>query len=211
MCPRNDSRLIMINITTQLTEKIRRWTPTTGEYLTMIDGLVLLRQDVVFRCDNIFAEPRLVVGLQGHKYTVVEKNEYWIGQNQFLIMNGNMIGYSLVPGVCPRNPFLSLSLNLNALMVRRLLEEAPYLLRPIPEDFESQTTVEADPVVMETLLRLVALLDKPEQIPYLAPLFIKEIHYRLLLGPLNSHIRNLNGPKDLCLRLATTHNNAILH
>ena len=183
----------MIDITKLLTDKIQKWAPVTGDYLTMVDGLLLLRQDEVFRHDNIYAEPRLLVGLQGRKYTVAEKSEYWVGPNQFLIMGGDMVSSSRVPGVCLGNPFLSLSLNLDVLLVKSLFEEAPYLSRAIPDDFESHTTVEADPGVMEALLRLVILLDKPAQIPYLAPLIIKEIHYRLLLGPLNGLIRNLRG------------------
>lgn len=189
----------MLDAARQLTDKIRRRTPASGEYLTMIEGLALLRQDEVTRCDNIHAEPRLVVGLQGVKYTLAENREYWIGQNQFLIMNGNVASSSRAPGVCLMKPFLSLSLDLNGLMIKNLLAEAPCLLRPIPDDLESQTTVEADPGVMAALLRLVTLLDKPALIPYLAPLFIKEIHYRLLLGPLNGQIRKLGEPRGHCL------------
>ena len=195
----------------QLTDKIRPWAPATGDYLTMVDGLVLLRQDEVFRHDNIYADPRLVVGLQGCKYTVAKKGEYWLGQNQFLIMGGNMASSSRAPRVCPRSPFLSLSLSLDVLMIKSLLKEAPYLSRPVPEDFESHTTVSADPGVMEALLRLVALLDRPAQIPYLAPLFTKEIHYRLLLGPLNGHLQRLSGPQNNYWDPAAANDQAMLH
>lgn len=181
----------MNEITRQLTDKIRLWAPATGDYLTGVDGLLLLRRDEIFRHDNIYAEPRLLVGLQGCKYTLAGKSEYWIGQNQLQVLDGHLISSSRTPGACPAKPFLSLSLNLDALLVKCLLEEAPYLSRPVPEDFESHTTALADTGLMEALLRLVTLLDKPPQIPYLAPLFIKEIHYRLLLGPLNSRLQSL--------------------
>ena len=181
----------MIDITKQLTEKIRRWAPVTGDYLTGVDGLLLLRRDEVFRHDNSYAEPRLVVGLQGCKYTVAGQSEYWVGQNQLQILDGHLISSSRTPGACPGKPFLSLSLKLDALLVNGLLDEAPYLSRPVSEDSENQITALADPGLLEALLRLITLLDKPPQIPYLAPLFIKEIHYRLLLGPLNRRLRSL--------------------
>jgi len=39
---------------------------------------------------------------------------------------------------------------------------------------------------------LVELLEKPEQIPVLAPLIIREIHYRLLIGAQGERLRMIN-------------------
>ena len=41
----------------------------------------------------------------------------------------------------------------------------------------------AEPKVALAFLRLLELLDEPEDIPVMAPLLIREIHHRLLLGP----------------------------
>ena len=48
---------------------------------------------------------------------------------------------------------------------------------------------ETEPVMLEAFTRLAELLDTPEHIPYLAPLLIREIHYRLLTGPQGKHVR----------------------
>lgn len=201
----------MACISKRLIEKIRQWMPVAGDYLTPVDGLMLLRQDEVFRHDNIYAEPRLVVVLQGCKYIVAGKNEYWMVRDQFLIMGGNTVSFSRAPGGCRHNPCLSLSLRLDTLMVKSLLAEAPCLSAPAFEDFDNHTTVKADPAVMEALLRLVILLDKPAQIPYLAHLFIKEIHYRLLLGPLNGRLRSLNDSQAHDLKTAADNKGSVLH
>jgi transcriptional regulator GlxA family with amidase domain len=52
--------------------------------------------------------------------------------------------------------------------------------------------VEVDPDVLDAFLRLVELLDRPEQIPVLAPMIIREIHYRLLIGPQGERLRMIN-------------------
>lgn len=45
----------------------------------------------------------------------------------------------------------------NCLIVNCLLEGAPYLSRPIPDNFESRTTAQAEPGVMAALLSLVTI------------------------------------------------------
>ena len=202
----------MTDITKKLVDKTRQWASTAGDFITLIDGLMLTRQDAIFRHDNIYAAPRLLVGLQGCRYTVSDHHEYWFGPNQCLVLGGNLISSSRAPGACSLNPFLSISLSLNGSVIKQLLEEAPYLSRPIAENAENQTTVTADSGVMEAFFRLVTLLEKPSQIPYLAPLFIKEIHYRLLLGPLNPSLRNLGTPPAHCQGLnASDKGQTILH
>jgi AraC-like DNA-binding protein len=46
--------------------------------------------------------------------------------------------------------------------------------------------------MLEAFTRLAELLDTPEHIEYLAPLLIREIHYRLLTGPLGKHVMAIN-------------------
>ncbi len=162
-----------------------------GEFLTAVDGLVLLRQNDVFRHENIYPSPRLVLGLQGFKYTEAAEEKYWYGQNQFLIFKGDQVGSSRAPGACPEIPFLSISLNLDGWIIADLLREAPYLSPGGACDLEAPLTVAADHHILAAFLRLVTLLEKPAQIPYLAPLFIREIHYRLLLGPLSGRLRSM--------------------
>lgn len=181
--------LDMMNLNQQLKFKIRQWLPTAGDFLTAVDSLILSRQDEVCRQDNIYQEPRLVVGLQGCKYTISEKGQFWYGPNQYLILQANSAGASRAPGVCPQNPFLALSLGLDISLIANLLKEtAGHLPREIDEGL---TIADADHGIMEAFLRLIRLLEKPSQIPFLAPLFIKEIHYRLLFGPLNLRLRQL--------------------
>lgn len=51
---------------------------------------------------------------------------------------------------------------------------------------------DADADLLGCFLRLVGLLDKPEQIRIRAPMAIREIHYLLLAGPQGRNLRLLN-------------------
>lgn len=51
---------------------------------------------------------------------------------------------------------------------------------------------ELDADLLQCFLRLVELLDKPEQIRIRAPMVIREIHYLLLAGPQGESLRQLN-------------------
>ena len=46
--------------------------------------------------------------------------------------------------------------------------------------------------VLDAFLRLTELLDTPDQIPVLAPMIVREIHYRLLVGPRGRFLRAVN-------------------
>jgi AraC-like DNA-binding protein len=56
---------------------------------------------------------------------------------------------------------------------------------PAPRDDHDGRALHVSPLesrLLETLLRLVRLLDTPRDIPVLAPLILRELHYRLLQG-----------------------------
>lgn len=50
----------------------------------------------------------------------------------------------------------------------------------------------SDPEVLKAFLRLLELEDKPEQIPVLSPMIVREIHFRLLAGPQGNLLRTIS-------------------
>lgn len=92
----------------------------------------------------------------------------------------------------PEKPFLSLSLELDKVLITRMAAEVP-LPSGHGKGFPKGVSVaEADSDIVEAFLRLVDLLEKPEQLPVLAPMIIREIYYRLLIGTQGEHLRRLN-------------------
>jgi transcriptional regulator GlxA family with amidase domain len=92
----------------------------------------------------------------------------------------------------PEKPFLAVTLGLDKYLITQLAAEIPPSSRPGNNSYKGMAVAEVDPDVMDAFLRLVELLEKPEQIPVLAPMFIREIHYRLLIGPQGERLRMVN-------------------
>jgi transcriptional regulator GlxA family with amidase domain len=63
-----------------------------------------------------------------------------------------------------------------------------------PEDFthRGMAVTDVDPYVLDAFLRLAELINDKERQKALAPLIIREIHYRLLTGPLGNQLRLIN-------------------
>lgn len=65
---------------------------------------------------------------------------------------------------------------------------------PVQESKEcaSVSIADASSDILEMFLRLVELIEKPEQIPIRAPMMLRELHYLLLISPHGENLRHLN-------------------
>lgn len=98
---------------------------------------------------------------------------------------------SIVLEASPEKPYISMVLELDAALITQISAELEAKNSNI-HDLQAVACADADPAVFEAFTRLVELLDNPEQIQFLAPMILKEIHYRLLTGPLGKHIKAIN-------------------
>ena len=99
---------------------------------------------------------------------------------------------SYITVASPERPFLGLSLSLDKYLIAQLAAEIPPSSKLGNGSFRGISIAKVDPDVLDAFLRLAELHDKPGQIPVLAPLVIREIHYRLLIGPHGERLRMLN-------------------
>ncbi len=175
-----------------LKEKLLRWMPGTGDYPTAIEGLAIHRRDEANQPENCFYKPLVAVIVQGFKRSVIGSKEYRYGENHCLITGVDMPSVNYVTVASPEQPFLAVSLNLDKYLITQLAAEIPPSSRLGNGSYKGMAVAEVDPDVLDAFLRLVELHEKPEQIPVLAPMIIREIHYRLLIGPQGEHLRMVN-------------------
>ena len=165
--------------------------PVPGDYPTLVPGFVLHRRDVPQTPENCFHKPILAVTIQGAKRTVVGNQEYRYGAGSCLLAGVDMPSMSYVTDASPEKPYLVLSLDLDSHLTAQLAAQIPP--SGTPEGCFSGTAVTAtDSDILKALLRLLELLAKPEQLPVLAPIIVREIHLRLLLGPLGARLTTIN-------------------
>ena len=131
--------------------------------------------------------------LQGRKKSIIGMEEYIYGEGQCLVVGVDVPSSFYVMDGTEDAPFLCLSLAVDSFLLTRLAAEVP----PSPESPSASSmrgvSVEnVDVAVLDAFSRLMDLLDRPEHISMLAPMIIKEIYYRMLLGPQGDFLRRFH-------------------
>ena len=175
--------------TEALINALLRHAPEDGNYSYPIDEFWIVRRDkpndIIERC---MVKPVILVSVQGRKRSVIGGVPYEYESGQSLLLGMYLPADSTVLNASPEKPYCSMVLGLDASLITQIIAKLP------EENTDKQKSLavacsKTDPAVLEAFTRLVELLDTPDHIKYLAPLIIREIHYRLLTGPLGKHIR----------------------
>ncbi len=190
MTENNHTRLVKTN--SLLKEKLLRRLPEPGRYPTAIEGFMISRRHDAKELENCVYKPLVAVVLQGTKRSVIGSEEYRYGENHCLVIGVDLPSANHLLFASPEKPFLAVTLDLDKYLITQLAAEIPPSSRFENGSHRGIAVAEVDPDVLDAFLRLVELLDRPEQIPVLAPMIIREIHYRLLIGPQGELLRMLN-------------------
>jgi AraC-like DNA-binding protein len=162
-----------------------------GDHPTAVAEMGLHRRDETNKADNCFLKPLASVIIQGHKRSIWGNREYRYGQGQSVVNGVDMPNASFITEASPKKPFLAVSLAIDSQLVTKLSSEIPPSKKS-DCSLSSISIAETEPELLEAYLRLARLLERPEQIPILAPLIIEEIHYRLLIGPQGRQLGMVN-------------------
>ena len=159
---------------------------------TAIAGLTLVRREAANSSERCFEKPLASILVQGNKHTVIGTHAFSIAAKQCLVSGVDMPSTSYVVDPTPEKPFLALFFYLDRQLITDLAMEMEQDLPPSGEDSLGVAVADAEPDLLEGAVRLVKLLDKPEQIPMRAPMIMRELHYLLLAGPQGGILRRLH-------------------
>ena len=173
----------------QLKEKILGRASESGSHPTAISGFHLVRR-VQANELCVFYRPFIGLTVQGFKRTIVGKDEYSYGEYHCFVAGVDMPSESYITVASDEEPFLALSLDLDRSLVAQLAAEIPHPARTEQGMGKSVASWKRRQV-MAAFLRLTELLDEPEEIPIMAPMLMREILYRLLLGPQGAWLRTI--------------------
>lgn len=162
---------------------------TKGVVFTPIPRLVLSRSDCATELTPTFYYPLFCVLAQGRKRLFLGDEEFFYDSDHYLIasLDVPVCGQVVVP------PTLGVTLALEPAVLAALLLELP----PDVVDASASTAVTVNHLeddLREPLVRLLRLLDRPQEIPFMAPLIEREILFRLLLGPRGAVLRQMALP-----------------
>lgn len=186
-----------------LKSKLLNLMPKQGDYPIHFCNMSLYRRDI---SDTehvpIIYEPVLIIIAQGEKSVRIGTDAQIYGDSSYFITGVDMPTACAVQGVSPEHPFLSLALNLDRSLIARLAVEVSHVAASREQSTRGAMIASLDEGLMDAILRLVELVDQPEHAPALAPLIVREIHYRLLTGRFGAQLHSINLSGTPCNKIA---------
>jgi AraC-like DNA-binding protein len=154
-----------------------------GFHRTEIDQLEFGRESSVATSLRGVSEPMLAIVVQGKKAALLGEETYHYGAAQYLVVSVDLPISGFIVEATPDRPYLGFKLDLEPhrlcdLITPQVSEIARKSVTSVRGFFVST----ADVQLLDCALRLTRLLDTPQDIPILAPMIIREIYYRLLVG-----------------------------
>ncbi|MFD1887838.1 AraC family transcriptional regulator [Paenibacillus wenxiniae] len=160
-----------------------RHTPTTGTHCTAIPYLSILRAEVISEPLMTVYKPSICIVAQGAKTAMLADKTYRYDPYSFLITSVDLPIVGRISEASPSIPYVGLKLSFDTdviLDVVRMMDHSARTDSQANETVIGMTINAMSLSIMDAVVRLVQLLDQPQDIPVLAPLMIRELVYRVL-------------------------------
>lgn len=154
---------------------------------TGVPGLSMIKGDIPVHQLAALYEPMIGFTVQGTKILSIGERSTDLKGPSYYVLPVHVPATASVHPDRDGRPYMSLGLRLNQNVFQRLLRDLPEnLILPASEHFAA---CETDSAFMEAWLRLLRLSKTPRDIPALAPVYEREILYRVLMGPQGWNLR----------------------
>jgi AraC-like DNA-binding protein len=175
----------------ELAGRVARLAPFDGTHQSVLPSLAVTRGSVPTVCMPTIYQPCLAIVVQGRKRTLVNNEAFQYDALNYLVVSVTLPAMGQVLEATPEHPYLSLRLNLDLEAIARLvLELGDRGPSPAAAD-RGLFVARLDEPLLDAVLRMVKLLDTPEDIDVLAPVVQREIYYRILRGELGARLANM--------------------
>lgn len=174
----------------ELAARIERLAGADGHHATALPALSFYRAGRLGSQVCAMYEPGLVLVAQGAKQVLLGEEIYQYDPANYLVTSLDMPVTSRVVQATPQSPYLCAMLRLDTRRISELLADAELPAVPTAAGRAlSVSPLDAD--LLDAVLRLVRLLDSPQDLPVLAPLIEREVLYRLLAGEQGPRLRQM--------------------
>jgi len=173
-----------------------------GEHSTAIPGLMLFRRTAPSSCYRAAYEPSLNVFAQGRKLINMGGTDYLCDGSSFLLSSIDVPVKSQIVEASEKEPLVSMLLRLDMPAVRDVLSREDLPEQEGRSERRGLAVGETTSRLLAACIRLIELLDTPDDIPFLSPLIQREIIYRILRTPQGERLRAIATTGDLSHRTA---------
>lgn len=172
---------------------VTRHTESSGKFIypTAIAPLSFSRSDASSVLSYQEYEPSLAILVQGKKDIVLGKETYVGEAGQCLVVSVDLLLSRCIVEATPERPYLGLKLSLDLMQLCEMVAQMNFSSAKKENSVRGLFVSNADARLLDCALRLTKLLDTPQDIPMLAPIIIRELYYRLLMGEQSEAVRQL--------------------
>lgn len=162
-----------------------------GTHRTAISQLEFMRESSASTAICGVSEPILAIVIQGKKEALLGEETYQYGAAQYLVVSVDLPLSGFVTEATPDKPYLGFKLNLDPAQLCDIIAQIQLNPRKKENSVRGLFVSNADVALVDCAIRLTRLLDTPQDIPFLAPMMIREIYYRLLIGEQSEAVRQI--------------------
>ncbi|GAN70475.1 AraC family transcriptional regulator [Acetobacter syzygii] len=165
---------------------------TRSTVTTAIPELTLYRAEAVSEPIPFVFEPRVYVIVQGSKQVMLRDRVFDYDASHYLVTAVDLPVAGCITQASPEHPYLALCLALDPVQIAELLLVVnEQQVDPNQACIMGMGLSPLNAGIIDPLLRLMKLLDQPEDIPILKPLIVRELLYRLLQGDQGCALRQI--------------------
>lgn len=176
----------------ELAARVARSAAVDGTHQSaLIPSLALTRGSVPTVCMPTVFQPCLGIVVQGRKRAVLNGEVFHYDALNYLVVSVTLPAMGQVLEASAERPYLSLRLQLDLDEISRLLLDLGERRPPPADSNRGLFVARMDEALLDAVLRMVKLLDAPDDVPVLAPVVQREIYYRILRGELGHRLLDL--------------------
>lgn len=187
----------------ELAALVMRYAKGNGVHPTAIDRLSFARADTMSTATYGVDEPRLTLMVQGKKSVLLGEETYAYHAGQYLIHSVALPISGCVIEATPNQPCLALKLSLDIVQLCDLVAQMSFSSANQENSVRGLWVSDADVTLIGSILRLVKLLETPQDIAILAPTMLRELYYRLLMGEQSEAVRQIATSGSSMQRIAS--------
>ncbi|TBL80448.1 AraC family transcriptional regulator [Paenibacillus thalictri] len=166
----------------ELVEIIKRHVNGDGVYATAIPSLFFIRRSNMSGPSYGVYKPSFCIVAQGAKEVWLAQERYKYSPAEYLIASVNLPVTAQITEASFDVPYLGFRLEFSANQILEILNDSEIRVGAKEDVKRGMFVSRLELSLLDAVMRLVRLLESPQDIPILAPLFIKEILYRVLQG-----------------------------
>lgn len=174
-----------------LASRIAKWTCGNNRFDTDINGLSLHSWPHPTPPTSYTLAPSICLIGQGQKRLCLEDQDFIYDAHHYLVTSVGLPVVSQIIDANEQAPYLGLTLELDLKLIAQMMLDREMPVTKSPKKSIGVAVSALSPELKSAFLRLLDLLDSPEDISVLAPLIKQEITHRLLNSEQGPRLRQI--------------------